>query len=65
VSQIGGVSSVFDKKRESKAAIKSSKALSEISRSSLGRFEGSTKFGDKVFKKKGVNSAGKQKWECI
>lgn len=47
VSQIGGESSVVEslaanKKRESKAAIKSSAVQSEVSRSSSGRYEGCT-----------------------
>jgi hypothetical protein len=29
-----------------------------------GKFEGSTTFQENSFKKKGINSAGKQKWEC-
>jgi hypothetical protein len=56
-------SSAANRKRDSKAATKSSAAQSDISRSSLGRFEGRTQFGEHFFTKEG--SVGeKQKWKC-
>lgn len=41
-------SSAANRKRESKAAIKSSVAASEVSRSYLGRFEAKYKVGEKT-----------------
>ena len=61
-----------ERKRDKKSYVKSmvSDSVAEsnnskTSRSTNGRFEGSTKFGGNLFKKKGINSAGTQKWECL
>lgn len=70
MSQIGGESSVLEslaanKKRESKAAIKSSSAQSEISRSSSGRFEATYKAGDKLGNRAIKKQVNEDEWEFV
>jgi hypothetical protein len=53
-------------KPETKSVIGGTKSVagsvSRSKRSSTGKFEGNTRFGDNCFKKKGKNDSGKQKW---
>jgi hypothetical protein len=47
-----------------KSGLSAVSKVSGISRSTNGRFEGSTQFGDNVFVKNG-NVKGKQNWKCL
>jgi len=58
-------SSAANRKRESKAATKSSGAQSDISRSSLGRFEPKYKVGDKTASGAIIKEVNEEEWKLV